>query len=40
MLCMDCRCNGWNIRQVVVGAHEGLYEDRTGARGCDWLGVT
>ena len=29
-----------NIRWVVMGAHEGPYKARIGARGCDGLGVT
>ena len=29
-----------NIRQVVMGAHEGPYKAPIGARGCDRLGVT
>ena len=40
MSCMDCRCNGWDIRQVVAGAHNWLYEAQMGAMGCDGSGVT
>ena len=32
--------HGQNIRQVVVGACKWLYEDRTGAKGCNGSGVT
>ena len=39
MLYMDCRCNGRNIRWVVAGTPKAPYEDRTGARGCNRLGV-